>query len=130
MARIKHVAIRTENPEQTAAFYRQAFDLEQVGAGRNGIYLSDGHVNLAILRCNTEGDADTGKIGIDHLGFQVDDVDKAVAKVQQLGGKAITDRMEVALKDPSQPHSYYEVKCLGPDNQVIDVSAAGWVGTD
>ncbi|MBI2360174.1 MAG: VOC family protein [Deltaproteobacteria bacterium] len=130
MARIKHIAIRTENPEETAAFYRQAFDLKQVGVGRNGIYLSDGHVNLAILRCNTEGDGDTGKIGIDHLGFQVEDVDGTLSKVKQLGGKAATDRVEVTIADPSNPHSYYEIKCVGPDNQVIDISAAGWVGTD
>ncbi|MBI2998990.1 MAG: VOC family protein [Deltaproteobacteria bacterium] len=130
MAKIKHIAIRTEDPEKTAAFYRQAFDLKQVGLGRNGIYLSDGHINLAILRCHTEGDGDTGKIGIDHLGFQVDDVDKAVSKVKQLGGKAITDHVEVAPTDPSRPHSYYEIKCVGPDDQVIDVSTAGWAGTD
>ncbi|MBI2087923.1 MAG: VOC family protein [Deltaproteobacteria bacterium] len=130
MARIKHIAIRTEDPEKTAAFYQQAFDLKQVGVGRNGIYLSDGHINLAILKCNTEGDGDTGKIGIDHLGFQVEDVDKTLFKVKQLGGKTATDRVEVTLTDPSNPHSYYEIKCVGPDNQVIDISAAGWVGTD
>ena len=26
-------------------------------------------------------------------------------------------------------HSYYEVKFRGPDDQVIDITAAGWVGT-
>jgi catechol 2,3-dioxygenase-like lactoylglutathione lyase family enzyme len=130
MARIKHIAIRTENPEETAAFYRDAFDLKQVGLGQNGIYLSDGHINLAILRCNTEGDGDTGKVGVDHLGFQVEDVDKVVAKVKSLGGRPITNHMDVASADPSRPHSYYEIKCVGPDNQVIDVSSEGWVGAD
>ena len=49
MARIKHIAIRTREVEKTAAFYKQAFGLEQVGIGQNGIYLTDGYLNIAIL---------------------------------------------------------------------------------
>jgi len=128
MARIKHIAIRTNDPENTAAFYRQAFDLKQVGLGRNGIYLSDGHINLAILKFHTEGEGDMGKIGLDHLGFQVEDIDNTVSRVRQLGGEAITDRVEVTPADPSHPQSYYEIKCVGPDEQVIDISNVGWVG--
>ena len=63
MAKIKHIAIRTADPEKTSAFYQEAFGLKKVGLGRNGIYLSDGHINLAILK-------GTGKLGIEHLGFQ------------------------------------------------------------
>ena len=49
MAQIKHIAIRTHNVEKTAAFYKAAFGLEQVGAAQNGIYLTDGRLNIAIL---------------------------------------------------------------------------------
>ncbi|HWP57506.1 MAG TPA: VOC family protein [Candidatus Acidoferrales bacterium] len=124
MAKIKHVAIRTADPERTAAFYKEAFDLKQVGLGQNGIYLSDGHINLAILK--SQG----GRLGVDHLGFQVDEVEKVVLKVKELGGKKMTDHVAVTPTDPSSPQSYYEVNCLGPDDQVIDISSAGWVGTD
>ena len=31
MAQIKHIAIRTHDVEKTAAFYKEAFGLEQVG---------------------------------------------------------------------------------------------------
>jgi hypothetical protein len=44
------------------------------------------------------------------------------------GGKPLTDRTEVHPADSYRPQSYYEVKCLGPDEQVIDVSNSGWVG--
>ena len=50
MARIKHIAIRTEDVEKTAAFYKEAFGLKQVGLGQNGIYLTDGHLNIAVLK--------------------------------------------------------------------------------
>jgi catechol 2,3-dioxygenase-like lactoylglutathione lyase family enzyme len=47
MAKIKHIAIRTRDVDQTAAFYKDAFDLTQVGMGKNGVYLTDGHLNIS-----------------------------------------------------------------------------------
>ena len=123
MARIKHIAIRTADPEKTAAFYQELFGLKKAGLGRNGIYLTDGHINLAILK---GGD----KLGIEHLGFQVEDVDGTLAKLNDLGGRSLTERVDVTPKDASNPQSYYEIKCIGPDDQIIDVSGSGWVGTD
>ena len=54
MAKIKHIAIRTTDLEKTVAFYKEVFDFKQVGRGLNGIYLSDGHINLAILKYQPE----------------------------------------------------------------------------
>ena len=123
MAKIKHIAIRTLEPEKTAAFYQGVFGLKKVGLGRNGIYLSDGHINLAILK-------GSGKVGIEHLGFQVEDVDGTLAKLSRLGGRSLTERVNVTPADASDRQSYYEIKCFGPDDQIIDISGSGWVGTD
>jgi catechol 2,3-dioxygenase-like lactoylglutathione lyase family enzyme len=123
MAKIKHIAIRTADPEKTAVFYQELFGLKKAGLGRNGIYLTDGHINLAILK---GGD----KLGIEHLGFQVEDVNGTLAKLNELGGRSLTERVNVTPKDASNPQSYYEIKCVGPDDQIIDVSGSGWVGTD
>jgi catechol 2,3-dioxygenase-like lactoylglutathione lyase family enzyme len=123
MARIKHIAIRTADPEKTARFYEETFGLTRAGLGRTGIYLTDGHINLAILK-------GADKLGIEHLGFQVDDVDGTLARVAELGGKPLTERVNVTPTDAAHPQSYYEIKCLGPDDQIIDVSGSGWVGTD
>lgn len=128
MARIKHIAIRTHDIEKTAAFYKEAFGLEKVGVGQSGIYLTDGYLNIAILNMRGVVEGETMKLGVDHVGFQVDDVDATVAKIRSLGGKQLNDRNEVSHGDPSKPQSYFEVKCVAPDDQVIDVSNAGWVG--
>ena len=128
MARIKHIAIRSNDIEKTAAFYKEAFGLEQVGVGQSGIYLTDGYLNIAILSMRAVVDGETMKLGVDHVGFQVDDVNATVAKIRALGGKALNERNEVHHADPSKPQSYFEVKCVVPDDQVIDVSNAGWVG--
>jgi predicted enzyme related to lactoylglutathione lyase len=128
MARVKHIAIRTHDVEKTAAFYKEAFGLDQVGLGQSGVYLTDGYLNIAILTMRGVVEGETMKLGVDHVGFQVDDVDATVAKVCALGGKALNPRAEVRHGDPSAPQSYFEVKCVAPDDQVIDVSSAGWVG--
>ena len=127
MAQIKHIAIRTHNLEKTAAFYKEAFGLEQVGAAQNGIYLTDGRLNIAILSFRPVVEGESMKLGVDHIGFAVDDVDATVARIKELGGKSLNDRHEVVPTDPAK-QSYFEVKCVGPENQVIDVSNAGWVG--
>ncbi|HWP23460.1 MAG TPA: VOC family protein [Candidatus Binatia bacterium] len=128
MAKIKHVAIRTRDIEKTASFYKDAFGLEQVGVGQNGIYLSDGDINIAVLKFAPEGHGEPLRLGVDHIGFQVEDVDVTVAKVSALGGRALPGKNPVEPREASQPQSYYEVKCIGPDDQVIDISTAGWVG--
>jgi len=127
MARIKHIAIRTNDPIKTAAFYQEVFGLKNVGLGRNGIYLSDGHINLAILKCPPGKESD---VGIEHMGFQVEDVDGTMAKLNRHGGKSMTERVNVTPTDSASPQSYYEIKCIGPDDQIMDISGTGWVGTD
>ena len=58
MAKIKHIAIATQEPDKTARFYKEVFDLQEVGRvdspRAEGYYLSDGNVNLAILRFKDE----------------------------------------------------------------------------
>jgi len=130
MAKIKHIAIRATDPEKTVAFYKEVFGLKQVGLGRNGVYLSDGHINLAILKCKSEKEGGSGIVGVEHIGFQVEDVEATIAKISQRGGKSLMDRVDVTPTDTTNPRSYYEIKCTGPDSQIIDISGSGWVGTD
>src|SRR5215470_570787 len=134
MAKIKHIAIRTPNPEKTAAFYKEVFGLEEVGRARAGYYLSDGHINLAILQSNDQGTGESprdmpGYAGIDHFGFLVDDVDETCKKLEEAGATATMGRVDLGHAAGSDARSYYEIKYRGPDNQVIDVTASGWIGT-
>ena len=126
MAQIKHIAFRTRDVHKTAAFYKEAFGLKEVGAGQSGVYLTDGHLNIAILNLRPGMDGESMKLGVDHIGFQVEDVEATVARINQLGGKALNEPHQTAPSDTAR--SYFEIKCICPDNQVIDVSSAGWVG--
>src|SRR5712691_10656348 len=59
MAKIKHIALTTHDPDKAAAFYKEAFGLEEIRRSPNGaVFLTDGYINLAILNWKTEQDAD------------------------------------------------------------------------
>ena len=118
--KLRHVAIRTANPEETAAWYRDVFDLEEVGRTPNGVYLSDGEINFAVLRTRPDGASDEAATGVNHFGFLVDNPDEIYRKLEAKGAKRLG-----AVPGAAQ---YYETKFEGPDGQIIDISEHGWVG--
>ena len=94
MAKLRHIAITVPDPEKAAKFYMEAFGLKRVGetdwAGASGVYLSDGVVNIALLRYKTEemaGHRGRGFVGVHHFGFVVEDVAAAREQVEAAGAK-------------------------------------------
>src|SRR5256885_16120275 len=79
--RIRHVALSVKDPWETAEFYKQAAGLQEVteldGPLAEGVFLTDGVVNLAILHFKSdEASQGTGVdfVGIHHIGFWADAV--------------------------------------------------------
>ena len=67
--RIRHIALNVQDREATADYYKKIFGLEEKYRGPNGtIYLSDGFVGIALIHRAEQ------PWGINHFGFQVDDV--------------------------------------------------------
>jgi catechol 2,3-dioxygenase-like lactoylglutathione lyase family enzyme len=137
MAKIKHIALTTQNLEQVASFYKDALGMVEVGrAGSTHIYLSDGDLNLTIRACKKSGDPDVGEqgedfSGIHHIGFVVDNVLECAEKMEQAGATILTPVATVRRHDPSrrgQQPSHAEIKLSGPDGVVIDISEFGWLG--
>ena len=55
MARIKHIALSSDDPAATAQFYKQVFGLEELrrkpkDTGADGVWLTDGYIYFAILK--------------------------------------------------------------------------------
>lgn len=130
MAKIKHIAITCEDPDSVARFYREGFDLVEVARNDRQIQLSDGDINLTILRWKTGEDADVGPNGenyngIHHIGFQVDSLEETGARLQQLAGEEIV-RREIAGPGEVRPPRAEE-KWSGPNGQVLDISVPGWL---
>ena len=117
MAKLRHVALIVEDPEASAKFFEQAFDMKRAGTARRGIYMSDGVINVALLK--KEGDKE--KVGIYHFGMWVDDLDAAEKKVVAAGGEYLAGR-------PTSANSFYEAKYRNPDGIVFDLTHSGWAG--
>ena len=117
MAKLRHIALIVPDPEASARFFEKAFDFKRVGQARRGIYLSDGTVNVALLKV----ESDEEKIGIYHFGMWVDDLGEAEKKATDAGATYISGR-------PTSPNSYYECKYQDPNGIVFDITHNGWVG--
>ena len=138
MARIRHIAIATQDPETTARFYIEGLGLKEVGKVNSptaeGYYLSDGDINLAILNFKNDAVAGVergaGWSGIHHIGFQVESLE-AIAERLKSAGSVPRDDINQALGVGHGTHrtANVEVKYVGPDGVTVDVSESGWVGT-
>jgi glyoxylase I family protein len=140
MAKIKHIALSTQDPEKTAKYYMDVFGLKQVGRvnspGATGFYLTDGDINLAILKFKNDAVAgvERGKdwSGLHHFGFQVDSMEDTVERLAAAGSPRrddVNQALELGHGGERRYGGNVEVKYSAPDGIMVDVSESGWVGT-
>jgi catechol 2,3-dioxygenase-like lactoylglutathione lyase family enzyme len=119
MARIRHIALLTKDTEKLAEFYRASFGLKEVarsgeGSSEHGraIYLSDGHINLAILPARNRRE------GIYHFGMEVEDVKGATQTALAAGATGGTAELP-------RDGRFAETFVLDPVGTRVDLSQ-GW----
>ena len=124
MSRIQHIAIFARQNVELAEFYKSAFGMEEVfrqpagpSGERTAVYLTDGHINLALLPSGPNG-----KEGIDHFGFKVDATQEAADGAVAAGAK------KGATAVPRDGR-FAEVFVLDPVGTRIDLSESGWATT-
>ena len=120
MARIEHIAIMARDNAALAEFYKTTFGMHEVfvqpagRSGRQAYYLSDGHINLAILPAGP----DTPE-GINHLGFKIEDMDETAKTAREAGAS------QEASSVPRDGR-FAETFVRDPVGTRIDLSVAGW----
>src|SRR5688572_24005798 len=100
MAKLRHIALATDDPDTTARFYQDAFEFTWVRQAKGdwgyGHILTDGTINLAVLRFTTAEAVGVEKgidfAGLHHLGFEVDDMAATAGRVKSAGG---TERPDI-----------------------------------
>lgn len=118
MAKIRHIAYRSENPEAMVKFFTEAFEMTvALRRERGAIDLTDGTLNITILPM--DGPGATGIRGIEHIGFTVADDDIAKKRVLAAGGR---EKNTLNLGG----NGHYEVKFEGPEGIVVDIGH--WAG--
>jgi catechol 2,3-dioxygenase-like lactoylglutathione lyase family enzyme len=128
------VSIKCDDLEATAKFYKEVFDLKEMGRRGNferggAIYLSDGVVNLALVKISDPNFPNYKPDGLNHIGFLVDDLDAAVAHAQKHGATISIDPAE--QRAHAAKHGVMdvtEVKLRTPDGVSFDLAAVPWPG--
>ncbi len=125
MAKLRHIALSVADLDQARKFFEEAFDMEMVGKAGNGVYMSDGTINIALLDRKGRPLGHEGKepkYGIDHFGIWVDDIDDACEKVEAAGATHVLGNKS------DDPNTFYEVKYRDPQGNLFDLTANGWNG--
>ena len=130
MNKIRHIAISSQDPVKSAEFYKKNFGWREIHRGGKdranptGVVLSDGSINITILKFATDQIAKgLDYEGFHHWGVVVDDVGEMARKLQADG---------VALRvgeDQIPPGAQYEIKFQGPDDMVFDITDVTWPGS-
>ena len=130
MPKLRHIAIAANDPEAMADFYKKAFDFKEVGrpdgALADGVFLSDGTLNLAILKFKSD---QLGKgmdyTGVHHFGVLVEDVAEFSKKLEDLGAEYYIDRNQTEANA-----GYFEKKFYGPEHVLFDIAEHPWAGCE
>ena len=132
MARIKHIALTTKDPDAVAAFYKEGLGLKEIRRSPSGaVFLTDGYIHVAVLKHKDERAPDMGAhgpnfSGIHHFGFEVDDLGEACQKLEAVKARRLTQKAGLDVAMAPGRHRNFEMKWAGPDEVVFDISHTGW----
>jgi len=110
MARIRHLAIVTENRERLVKFYTTAFGMKVIDGVGPAIYLSDGYINVAIIQKRPHY-----KEGLYHFGIEVENIEELKPLCKELGAAS-----EIQKRPPNREAEY---RVADPDGNLIDLSS-------
>jgi catechol-2,3-dioxygenase len=119
MAKLRHLAIKTEDTHRLATFYKEVFDLQELYREKReggAIFLTDGYFNMAIL----PNDDQNSRNGLYHFGFEVENSEEIAKKIEKLG---ISRR----VKPRPNTRPYAETRGSDPDGNFFDISENGFL---
>ncbi len=141
MARLKHIAIATRNPAESAKFFIEVMGMTvtQVGVGDNPNYFlsDDAGIELALVNLQPHGvmglERPADFEGLHHVGFEVSDVEATAKQLEQTPYKRRWD-IENAIKERNEARATsgvkvaprpggQEVKYWGPAGITFDLMA-------
>ena len=123
MGKLRHLAIRTEDPERLADFYVKVFGFETLyrgshpgHAGKKTVHLTDGYFELAIL----DNDEQSSPNGLYHFGIQIENMDETLDRIRKYAP-------EKKIKKRPDGTPYAEVRVADPDGNFMDISVHGFM---
>lgn len=131
IGKLRHIAINTDDPVKTSEFFRNVFGMEEMyrmgleGDAEGALYMSDGTINLALIRINRPEFPNYEPKGLNHIGFIVEDLEKAVDLAERNGATTALTGHQI------REGEFWEHKMIGPDGvqlDLYDIKGRGWPG--
>ena len=118
MAKIRHIAFTTPDPDKMAKFYCDCFgmtirqDYPEVPGTARAIFITDGYIEVALIQKKNK------EAGIDHFGFTLEAAEKepVYRKIREHG-------VEPHIANPDRP--YVEDFLIDVDGNKVDLSTKG-----
>jgi catechol 2,3-dioxygenase-like lactoylglutathione lyase family enzyme len=107
--KVRHIAVMTRNRPKMVEFYEKVFGLEAKRGRGGAIYMSDGDVNVALIEIKRDDQPE----GINHIGFEADDIESFEQRLKDSGFPVVIDSK--ADKDAD-----YRVQ--DPDGRWVDIA--------
>ena len=121
--KLRHIALSVPDVAAAQKFFEEAFGMTFAGNAQNGVHMTDGTMNVALLaKGGKVPDVEHPYYGVMHFGVWVDDLAQAEEQVKAAGATHLQGRA------PNTPNSYYEVKYRAPTGAIFDITASGWKG--
>jgi catechol 2,3-dioxygenase-like lactoylglutathione lyase family enzyme len=116
MARIRHLAIFSDDPEKLAEFYTDIYGMKVTGRSKGDVWVTDGHIDVALIFRRRD---DMPK-GLDHFGLAIDPADKPeiYAKMKARGLEPFNPRRD----DLKVDRPFVEDAGRDPDGNRFDIS--------
>ncbi|MGH7827921.1 MAG: VOC family protein, partial [Candidatus Binatia bacterium] len=122
--RIRHIAYNALDPEMMLRFYAQVLGLREVPSsyerrkqGQDNRFAGDGKTNLAIHPFYNRLEGHEARIGINHIGFLVSDMQAIMTELSSV--------LKIAPRPSTRP--YAEFRFRDPEGNALDLSQTkGW----
>lgn len=110
-ARIRYLALGSEQPEKLAQFYATYFGMKELGRSGDGeIALTDGFYNISILKPGAGVEP-----GLSHMGLEIDDIHEVEGRLEEFAPHA-----DIQAENGDLFHGEYRV--LDPNGRAISLS--------
>jgi catechol 2,3-dioxygenase-like lactoylglutathione lyase family enzyme len=120
VSRLNYLALVCDDPARTRDWYQRWFGLEEYNRTAQGtIYLSDGHMSVALLRRGSAPGEDDQEVGVHHFGFQIDDILEVERNLEEFDPS-----IRIEQRPSEDPYAQYRIR--DPEGIVLDLSEKGY----
>ena len=126
-AAARHVAFGAADPDRLAEFYRFVLGMKTVGrveakdTGMTAVYLSDGTMNMALVK-----NSPIAKRGVQLLGIKVESIKDIGERLQDSAEFLYPGEAPIEVRERPATSPYKTVYFKDPDGNEIDLSEEGW----